>query len=702
MKRILFLLVFVAVMAALCSSSFATTIIAGSGPLSSTTDNIIFNNGGFEQTLTVSDGDNIFSLNSGTLALTPLAVATDNDSLSNITFNGNSSVYGGIGGAKVFKTITAGTLTGKTVSFLGAVNATSFSVGNGRVNFNSGTSNNGAMNFTGDGTISLNPNTTVIGALTTYAAQKGTLELGSGSILDGAVGGATGLKVINVIGGDSTAGVSARITGAVDTYSISLGTNILNIGPVGGAATGALTIHDAGVIDTILASSSVYGHIIPQGALTIGPTLLINVTVPSTAYIPVGTTFNIVDGTSGGVSVVTVDTVGSTNPLYEFSPVPLAGTAGDGKVTIKTDAIPLQASEDSTAPGAPVAAAVADVLEDIPSAPDIDAVRATLNALSDATDVVNAERQLAPSTPALAAPLETFYVVRKFQNLWSSRLDMCSQEANQVDANCQDKDKEPRSGWWVNGFEYEGHQNAREEFTGYTSRTLGTMVAYDRPIGENTRAGVGFGYARSTINGKTFDASLDFDTYRLAAYIGHERGPWYVNGSASVGWHEYSSMRHIVYTGMDRMAKAKYSGQDYTGFVSTGYHFYAKKFIITPLASLQYTRMHLNGYTEKNAGDVSLKVKSQSYDFLESGLGVKVERPFSDSHGRKYVPEMHFNWFHELSNPRPEQTARYMAAGSSQFKTEGLKTAGDTFNVGGGLTLLSCVCSSTTWSLEAV
>jgi hypothetical protein len=50
-----------------------------------------------------------------------------------------------------------------------------------------------------------------------------------------------------------------------------------------------------------------------------------------------------------------------------------------------------------------------------------------------------------------------------------------------------------------------------------------------------------------------------------------------------------------------------------------------------------------------------------------------------------------------------EQTAKYTAAGSSSFTTSGLKMADDTFNVGGGLTLLSCAaCSKTTWSLEAV
>jgi outer membrane autotransporter protein len=688
-----FFLFFVAAIAAWCPSSFAAEIITGSGTLGATgvTDGVIFNNGGSEQTLTVLNSQNIFTNNISLLSA-DLAAATDIDSLSNITFNGSSNVYGGIGGVKIFKTITAGTITGATVSFLGAVNATTFSIGAGRVNFNSETiTNYGAANFTGDGIISLAPNTTVTGALTTNTDNTGTLELGDGSVLDGAVGGpaaAAGLKAINVVGGNNTAGVSAGITGAVNAYTFSLGTNTLNIG-------GALTIADnsgvGGVIDTTLASSSVYGHIVPVGAASLGSALGVNVTVPSTSYIPVGTLFDIVDATSGtDGSIVTVTVQSPTNPLYTFSADPITGTTA-GKVTIKTDAIPMQVSPNPVVP----------VLQDIPITPDLTDILAPLNALTDPAAIDNATAQLAPSTPSLVTPLVTFQGIRQFQNLWSSHLDMCSQvsDPNEENSNCQGS--EPRSGWWLKGFGYAGNQDARDGFTGYDSRIIGTMIAYDVPLGLDTRAGLGFGYSRTTIDGDTFDASTDFDTYQALAYIGHEHGPWFVNGSASFGWNEYSSMRHIVYPGVDRTAKADYSGQDYTAFASTGYHFPFQKFTITPLASLQYSRVNISDYTETGAGDVNLKVKSQSYDFLESGLGVKVERYFK-SRNVTYVPEAHFNWFHELSNPEMEQTTRYTAAGSSSFTTKGLKTADDTFNVGGGLSLLSCSCSATNWTLEAV
>jgi outer membrane autotransporter protein len=300
----------------------------------------------------------------------------------------------------------------------------------------------------------------------------------------------------------------------------------------------------------------------------------------------------------------------------------------------------------------------------------------------------------------LAAPLVTYQGVREFQNLWLSRLDVCGQVSwpSEDKTNC--KDVEARSGWWLKGFGYFGEQDARAASTGYNSQIIGSMIAYDEPIALNTRAGVGIGYARSAIKGKTYDARTDFDSYQATAYIGHDQGPFFVQGSASFGWNEYSEKRHIQYTGMDSRANARYSGQDYTAFARTGYHISAPmKFIVTPTASLQYSRVNIDSYTEDGAGDANLKVNAQHYNFLESGLGAKLERAFNIRNWA-IVPELRFEWLHMISNPKLAQTGAFNTPGSTEFTTYGLKTVADMYHAGTGLTLLSCNCSATRWSLE--
>ncbi|MBN8890555.1 MAG: hypothetical protein ABS99_01900 [Acetobacteraceae bacterium SCN 69-10] len=108
-------------------------------------------------------------------------------SQGNIVFNSSSTVFGAIGvtqpGGPFLLNLSGGN-AGTAVNFVGPVFATTLDVtGTGAVNFLSGSTNVTATNFAADGVISLTPNTTVIGALTTTAgANTGTLSLGGGSV----------------------------------------------------------------------------------------------------------------------------------------------------------------------------------------------------------------------------------------------------------------------------------------------------------------------------------------------------------------------------------------------------------------------------------------------------------------------------------------------------------------------------------------
>jgi len=755
MRRLLLVPSFGLAMAAWSSSSLAQQVINGATPtpLSPTgvTGGVAMTGQGGGGTLNVGTVGgpemDIYTNNSSGGAVTnPLlqAVSTDASSLSNIVFNSSSNVYGAIGitnpGGPFFNNISGGA-DGTAVNFMGGVYGTITTVtGAGSLNFQSGATNITATNFAGDGVISLGPNTTLIGAVTNSAANTGALSLGSGSVLTGAVGGATGLKAINVVGGSNSAGVSASISGAVNAYSFNLGTNTLNIG-------GALTVANntaSGVINTTLASPTVYGNIRPVGATNLGPALLVDVTVPSTAFIPVGTQFNIIQTQTGTVqsgtngSVVTVTVLNPTNPLYTFSAVPVAGTV-NGLVAITTTGIPLLAPvapppgappvvitppglppivvPPTTAPLPPVAPIAAPVVPAILSAgatasPTSDLVTNVLpaiNALTTPAAVVLAVAQLAPSNSDLSAPLVTFQGSRAFQDMLSSRLDqsLCDQLGqtdgrHRTDQGSICPENSPHSGWWVKGFGYFGDQSAEGAFPGYDSKIFGGMLGFDTPVADDTRLGVGAGYERSTIDGKQFVNDTDFNTYQAMVYLAHDTGTWYLDADAAYSWNSYSAMRQILFPGIDRTALANYDGRDLTGLVTTGYHLFSQGLVVTPLASLQASRIGLDAYTETGAGDIDLNVNSQHYTFLESGLGIKVARPFSTGDGAYALPEIHFKWLHELDNPTLENVAAFTVAGSPSFTTLGLRSAADTFDVGAAFSLFSCGCSSRRWSVDAV
>lgn len=752
MSRAFFLSSVVASMAAISAPALGQQVINGAAPapLNATgvTNGVSLTGQGGGGTLIVGTiGDpkmDIFTNNSSGGVVTNAllrAVSTDASSQSDIVFNSSSDVFGAIGitnpGGPFFRNISGGN-NGTAVNFNGALFGTIATVaGTGSLNFNSGSTNISATNFAGNGIISLAPNTRLIGALTTNTANTGTLSLADGSALTGAVGGANGLRAISVVGGSNTAGVSASISGAVNAYAFNLGTNTLNIG-------GALTIANqtaSGVINTTLASPSVYGNIRPVGATNLGSTLLINVAVPQTSFFPVGTFFDIVQtqagtvqsGTNGAILVVVND---PTNPLYTFVAEPAAGTVA-GQVRIRTTGIPLTvvvapppgAVLPPTLPvAAPIVPAILAAVAVTPVAPEASApgapaaintdliavVLPAINAISDATTVVNAVAQLAPSSAGLAAPLVTFERTRAFQSVLASHINagLCGGGAQSSSERLTDERKHPvadssaclsnqYSGLWLKGIGYFGDQGAQGANPGYNSRILGAMVGYDKPVANYTRVGLGLGYARSTIGGNSLGNSTGFNSYQTTAYISYEDGSWFANGNLSYAWNSYSGRRKIVFPGIDRTALAKYSGEDVTTFVTVGRHFFVDGYTVTPLVSLQAAQVELNGYTESGAGDVNLQITPQRYGFLESGLGVELARYFDMDSGRTVLPKVHFKWLHDIVGQNVQNVSTFTAAGSTSFITSGLSAAPDTLNVGTGLTLLSCACDQRTWSVEA-
>lgn len=670
-NRITFLLACFAVIAVWSSPSFAVGGTPQTANPSATLDADGVNDGvemiGGTGTLTVDGTDgflNIYEGNNsgGGLVIDPLdtAVTTTASSTDSILFNSNltSDVFGTLGvtppGGPFFLDVSAAGST--NVNFHGSVFTTTMGIGTGTVNFLNdtnfpGLTSTGAVTFTGDGTMALDINTLFIGAINSGGAEVGTLSLADGSEVQGAVGAGGGLRAIEVVG----SGGSAAITGGqVDVFTFFLEDNTLNI-------DGALFILNDGLltpsINTTISSQDVFGNIVTTGSTTLPTTLLVDVAVPSGTILLPGSFFTILDsGTGPGTSEVTVTSASG----YEFAAVPPNTLLGD--VVIQVTGI------GSALPAATVS-------------------------------------QLEPSTPSLAAPEVSFQRTRQFHSLWLSRLNMCrgDNRYRELNPDACHRDTDPRHGWWAQGFGYAADQDARRDTSGYDSTIIGGMMGYDVPLNPDTRAGLGVGYARSSIEGKTFDTETDIDSFQATAYVGHERGPWFVHGSATFGWNEYDGKRHIVVApAVDTTASTDYSGQDYTAFVRTGYHLFARGFAIIPNASLQYSHINLDGYKETGAGDFNLKAKSEDYDFVESGLGVKVERDIS-FRGGKAVPEIHFNWFHRLSNPTAEQTASYYTIGAAPFTTQGQDIDDDTLNVGGGISLISCgVCDDTTWSVDAV
>ena len=639
---------------------------------------------------------------SGLLTINPnININTQNDvggaitsggiDAASILFTGSSTITGFTGTSLIrFADITAGA-NATTTNFNGNVFTNQFNVsGTGTVNFN-GSLNPGvtAANtiFAGDGFINIGAGQMFLSAITTLTANTGTLTLNGGSSVTGAIGGASGLKQINVVGGN------ASVIGAVQAQQFNLGINTLNI-------NGALTTNAAGTISTTLASDAVFGRIvltgnsaINAGGVTVVPTV--------TGALTNNTTYRIVSAPSGTNNAVV--SVINNNPRYTFAGLPT--TLGNVDIQL-TGIAPL-----ATLVTAPAALAIAPILDqNAPVGTDIRVLQDAIAVLPNAAAINNAVAQLAPGNTNLAAPWIAGQATRMFEDQLSARLDEvqakccttdCDPNKPRTEQKAQDcEGSQQHANWWGKAIGGIGDQDGRNNMSGYETEAVGVMMGYDVPLGNYSRAGLGGGYINTHIYDKDSPAKTRVDSYQVTGYFEYAPQPWFVQAALTAGVDKYDGSRFINIPGFNRKVNADFSGQQYTASVAVGKHFYVNQTTITPLASLKASHISVDSYNEKRGGDLNLRVDDQDYDFVQSSLGVKMERVIQTSTGA-VSPEVHAKWMHDFNSTTMHQDAMF-AGGGTSFRTEGIKHDRNLYNVGAGFTMLYCNCEANAWSVKGL
>ena len=512
------------------------------------------------------------------------------------------------------------------------------------------------MTKAGAGTLTLTGNNTYVGATNINA---GTVVAGNASAL----------------GNGSAVTVAAGGTLDVGTTNVTVNN----------------TYTQNGTLKVTIASPSSSGKITSNANAAVATTSSVNVTVPNNIFIPAKTTFAVVDG-AGGAGVNVPGTITSSDPRLKFS-----GLSSNGDLFLIVDRSTTGFSSLATNSNT---SAVGSVLDNMstPSA-DMTTVLNTLEGLSNSQTA----SALATVTPIVDGGITqtTTTSLNQFIETTTERMEGLYAQARDEETGetgvSTGSDEKKGIDVWGQGFGEYAHQDPRGLSNGYHATIWGTAVGVDAPtFNERVRVGLSGGYASSDINSKDNSGATDIESYQATVYAGYIDGanPYYINGAFSFAYNKYDGSRNIAVGTITRTANADYNGQQYSVLVDGGYTFRVKSFRITPVASLQYLRLHLKGYTETNANALDLVVNRQNYNMLESGLGMKFERPF-DAGGATIIPEVHAKWLYDIIDDNQETTSTFSGGGGS-FATQGFNPARNALDVGAKLTLATLW----SWSLE--
>ena len=236
------------------------------------------------------------------------------------------------------------------------------------------------------------------------------------------------------------------------------------------------------------------------------------------------------------------------------------------------------------------------------------------------------------------------------------------------------------TGVWAQGFGTYLHQDPRGSSNGYNATVWGTSVGFDTQLLENSIVGFSGGYASDSVRTKDFSARSDIDSYAGSLYGSYAKDDYYLDLIASFAYNQYDASRHAAFGSISRTPTANYGGQQYSGYAETGYTFKNKDVTLTPLASLQYSHLHINGYTEENGGALDLTVAGQDYDAVQSGLGAKLAYKMSRKN-YTLIPDLHVKWLYDFVGDRQQCTSTFTGGGAS-FATNGFIPAQASYDFG--------------------
>lgn len=241
-------------------------------------------------------------------------------------------------------------------------------------------------------------------------------------------------------------------------------------------------------------------------------------------------------------------------------------------------------------------------------------------------------------------------------------------------------------GVWAQAIGFTGSQGMRRGQDGFDADTLGMAFGGDIRVADPLRVGVAFSYSKTNVDstGDSSGSGMDVNSYQGTLYASYTGAPWYVDGMLIYGVHKYDATRAL--TALSQVATADYEGRQYTAQVAGGYPLAFGNTVVTPNASLAYSRLNQDAYTESGAGGANLTVDSQQTDSVRSGLGVKASHTYK-SGTMRLVPEVRATWFHEYAAKEMETTAAF-AAGGSTFTTTGAAPARDSLALGVGVNLI--------------
>jgi uncharacterized protein with beta-barrel porin domain len=244
-----------------------------------------------------------------------------------------------------------------------------------------------------------------------------------------------------------------------------------------------------------------------------------------------------------------------------------------------------------------------------------------------------------------------------------------------------------RWGLYLNPGMVLGRQNSSVNQTGFDYLVAGFTAGVDYRVRDNLLLGLATGYSHTGADFPGSGGSVETNTWPIMAYAAYLPESFYAYGSLGYALNLFNLNRDIVFTGINRTATGSTTGNQFNAYGEAGYDLKARRLVVTPMVTLSYSSLWVDGFEEEDAGALNLKVSPQQADSLQTGVGAKVAVPLQVGQ-TKIVPQVYATYQHEFSD-NPRYIDARLNQGSSTFAFQTERPQRDFAVVGGNVNLFT-------------
>jgi outer membrane autotransporter protein len=214
--------------------------------------------------------------------------------------------------------------------------------------------------------------------------------------------------------------------------------------------------------------------------------------------------------------------------------------------------------------------------------------------------------------------------------------------------------------------------------SGYDFTTAGVTMGVDYRVNDNFAVGILGGYANTHAD-LVNQGGININSGKTGVYATVFGNGFYADALVGTGYNSYDTTRSSLLG----YAYGDANGWELDTLINGGYDFHQGNWTFGPVASVAYTQINLDRFTE--TGSLTpLSYPDQSQNSLRTNLGLKIDYTATVK-GIKITPQVRVSWQHEYLDSTQSIGSSFATAGSPVFAVSGPQMGRDSALVSAGV-----------------